>query len=104
MPSFEVDNIPQDINKILSETNKYEQIETKIINHILTTSNIIPLLKKKCQEILLNDETQSIEQVIKILSIESTDDIIRLDPTANEQQVREKLRELTVKELQEIIY
>ena len=104
MSSLNSDNIPQEINKVLTATNKYEQMETKVVNHILTSSDIVPILKQKCQEILIKDENQSIEEIIKQLSINSADDILKLDPKKDQKEMREQLKDIIIKQLQEILY
>lgn len=104
MSSFSSDNIPQEINKVLSATSTYEELETKITNHLLKSTNILAILKSKCQKELINNEDKTFEDIVNSLSLESPDDILGLDPTQDKNQLREQLKELITRDLQNIVY
>ncbi|XBW38197.1 hypothetical protein QEN19_003789 [Hanseniaspora menglaensis] len=104
MPSYNSDNIPQEINKVLTSSNKYEELETKLVNQLLTTSNVIAILKKKCQDALIKNNSLSIEQLIESLQIKSSADILSLDSNTSESEIRQNLKEFLVKELENILY
>ena len=97
-----MDNIPAEINNILTESNKYEVIESKVYNKLLTDSRVIQNLKQKVVDILLKDESLSIVGLVNELDIQNIDTLLNLD--IENTNIKQKIKDVIIEELQNILY
>lgn len=95
-------NIPSEINNILTESNKYEVIESKVYNKLLTDSRVIQNLKQKIIGILLKDDSLSIDELVNELDIQNIDALLSMD--TDKSDIKQKIKDVIVQELQHILY
>lgn len=95
-------NIPSEINNILTESNTYEVIESKVYNKLLTDSRVIQNLKQKIIDILLKDDSLSIDGLVNELDIQNIDSLLSMD--TDKSDIKQKIKDVIVQELQNILY
>ncbi|KAF0267307.1 hypothetical protein FOG48_03657 [Hanseniaspora uvarum] len=97
-------NIPTEINNILSDSNAYELIESKVYNKLLTDTKVIQNLKQNIIDILLKDESLSINKLVNELNIQDVDSLLNFDKEGDKSVTKQKVRDVIIKELENILY
>ena len=97
-------NIPTEINNILSDSNAYELIESKVYNKLLTDTKVIQNLKQNIIDILLKDESLSINKLVNELNIQDVDSLLNFEKEGDKSVTKQKVRDVIIKELENILY
>ena len=97
-------NIPTEINNILSDSNAYELIESKVYNKLLTDTKVIQNLKQNIIDILLKDESLGIDKLVNELNIQDVDSLLSFDKEGDKSVTKQKVRDVIIKELENILY